>query len=94
MSETDLDRNSLPILRLRSRLVAFSVTEEGSKLISIETHHRSSTTDPPSWFSSCRLLRDRGRIETRHRSKPTTDPPSSFSSFLLLRDRGRIKTHH
>ncbi|KAH0936312.1 hypothetical protein HID58_013429, partial [Brassica napus] len=64
-----------------------------TKLISIETHHRSSTTDPPASFSSCRLLRDRGRIKTHHRFS-TTDRPSSFSSCRLLRDRGRIETHH
>ena len=94
--ETDHDRNPPPILRLRSRLVVVSVTEEGSKLISIETHHRSSTTDPPSSFSSCRLLRDRGRIETHHRSKPTTalSPPILRLQSRLLRDRGWIKTHH
>ncbi|KAH0858133.1 hypothetical protein HID58_086394 [Brassica napus] len=47
-------------------------------------HQQSSTTDPPSSLSSSPLLRDRGSIETHHRSSFLKKDDDSLSSRRLL----------
>ncbi|KAG2276610.1 hypothetical protein Bca4012_043165 [Brassica carinata] len=55
-------------------------------------HQQSSTIDPPSSLSSSPLLRDRGSIETHHRSSFHKKDDDSLSSRRLLRPHGVSST--